>query len=57
MALASRLKEVEQMQRTNPLYVDMHGYREEEVEPLLECISEMLREEYEKRTIDYIIGN
>ena len=45
------------MQRTNPLYVDMHGYREEEVEPLLECISEMLREEYEKRTIDYIIGN
>jgi hypothetical protein len=50
LAQAARLKEVEQMIRGNPLYVDLHGYREEEIEPLLETIRDMLREQFDRRT-------
>lgn len=49
LAQASRLKEVEQMIRGNPLYVDLHGYREEEIDPLLDTIMHMLREQYDRR--------
>lgn len=38
------------MVRQNPLYIDLHGYRQEEIDPLLETVTEMLREEYHKRT-------
>jgi hypothetical protein len=38
------------MARNNPLYVDMHGYREEEIDPLLDTITNMLREQFDSRT-------
>jgi hypothetical protein len=38
------------MARTNPLYVDLHGYREEEIDPLLDTITDMLREQFEDST-------
>lgn len=34
------------MRRQNPLYIDLHGYREEEIDPLMDTIASMLREEY-----------
>lgn len=38
------------MARTNPLYVDLHGYREEEIEPLLDTITGMLHEQFDRST-------
>jgi hypothetical protein len=32
----------------NPLYIDLHGYREEEIDPLLDLATDMLREEYDR---------
>lgn len=32
--------------RTNPNYVDLHGYREEEVVPILEGMVAMIRENF-----------
>ena len=49
LAQASRLKEVEQMLRGNPLYIDLHGYREEEIDPLFDSIMHMLREQFDRR--------
>lgn len=43
---AARLLQVDQMMRANPLYVDLHGYREEEIDPLLQRISDMIRSEF-----------
>jgi hypothetical protein len=31
------------MARNNPHYIDLHGYREEEIEPLLDTVTDMLR--------------
>jgi hypothetical protein len=38
------------MMRANPLYVDLHGYREEEIDPLLQRISDMIRSEFHNGT-------
>ncbi len=43
LAQASRLKEVEKMARNDPNYIDVHGYRDEETEPLLDTVTDMLR--------------
>ena len=37
-----------QLAKTDPTYVDLHGYREEEVESVLESVSEMLREQFSR---------
>lgn len=47
---AARLLQVDQMMRANPLYVDLHGYREEEIDPLLQRISDMIRSEFHNGT-------
>jgi hypothetical protein len=39
------------MIRGNPLYVDLHGYREEEIDPLLHRISDMIRSEFHNGTL------
>lgn len=38
------------MARGNPLYIDLHGYREEEIEQLLDTVTDMLREQFDRRT-------
>jgi len=43
LSQASRLLLVDQMTAKNPLYVDFHGYREEEIYPLLDRIGEMIK--------------
>ncbi len=36
------------MRRANPLYIDLHGYREEEIDSLLDTVTDMIREEYDQ---------
>jgi len=40
--LAARIKTVQIMAKTDPHYVDLHGYREEEIDDLLEAITRMI---------------
>ena len=39
---------IEETMRTNPNYVDLHGYREEEVAPILEGIVASIRENFDR---------
>lgn len=50
LAQASRVKEVEQMLKKDPSYIDLHGYREEEIDSLFDSITDMVRDEYSKRS-------
>jgi hypothetical protein len=34
------------MAKNDPNYVDLHGYREEEIDDLLEAITRMINEQY-----------
>lgn len=52
MIVASRVLLVKQMSIKDPQYVDLHGYREEEVEPLLDSIIDMIREEFSLSTCE-----
>lgn len=45
---------IQQMVRKNPLYVDLHGFREEEVFDLLDAISRMINEQVQLGLILYI---
>jgi hypothetical protein len=36
---------IQQMIRKDPLYVDLHGYREEEVNDLMDAIARMINEQ------------
>ncbi len=40
------MKEVEQMLKKDPSYIDLHGYREEEIDSLFDIITDMLRDEH-----------
>jgi hypothetical protein len=42
------VKEVEQMLKKDPNYIDLHGYREEEIDSLFDSITDMVRDEYSK---------
>lgn len=46
LSQASRLILVERMAKTNPLYIDLHGYRQEEIFPLLSRIADMIVDEF-----------
>lgn len=36
------------MAKKNPLYADLHGYREEELDNLLNSVTEMIRIQFER---------
>ena len=36
------------MTKANPLYIDLHGYRQEEIFPLLSRISDMIVDEFDR---------
>jgi len=40
--LAARVKTIQAMAKNDPHYVDLHGYREEEIDDLLEAITRMI---------------
>lgn len=44
----ARIKLIEEMADSHPQYVDMHGYREEEVDEVLDDILDMVRSEFRK---------
>jgi hypothetical protein len=45
LSQASRIKTVQFMRSSNPLYVDLHGWREEEISELFDSIARMVAEE------------
>lgn len=45
LSKASRVLTIQNMIKRDPLYVDLHGYREEEVDDLMDSIARMVNEQ------------
>jgi hypothetical protein len=48
LSKASRVLLIEQSMIGNPHYIDLHGYRQEEVHPILESMVASMRDNFER---------
>lgn len=48
LSKASRVKLIEETMRFNPNYIDLHGYRQDEIGPIMESMIASIRENFDR---------